>query len=232
MNSFNNRLHNEHKFAEANPRCYDWLTAAEQQNNSFVQSLYQQVERKGELSEKQLACIERNLAKANQPKQEPVSTGTIDLSDVLRRFELAKTSGIKRPRINLGDLVFSMAGDNSRNAGCVYVKGGTAYEAEYYGKVDPQGNFFAARGLDPEIAGRIINTGADLFATARAHGMKHNNCCFCSRELKTLESVSLGWGPICAERYGLPHDIESAKQLRPEFFEARDELSRLNKGER
>jgi hypothetical protein len=35
-------------------------------------------------------------------------------------------------------------------------------------------------------------------------GQLTSACCFCSRLLETLESISAGYGPVCADKYGLP----------------------------
>ncbi len=40
---------------------------------------------------------------------------------------------------------------------------------------------------------------------AAMHGKKFNHCCFCALELTHPDSVAVGYGPICAEKWGLPH---------------------------
>ena len=35
-------------------------------------------------------------------------------------------------------------------------------------------------------------------------GQQFSYCCFCSTEITTKESLSVGYGPICAEKWGLP----------------------------
>jgi hypothetical protein len=41
--------------------------------------------------------------------------------------------------------------------------------------------------------------------TARRLGHLHMRCMFCSRELSVKASVEAGYGPDCAEKYGLPY---------------------------
>lgn len=38
----------------------------------------------------------------------------------------------------------------------------------------------------------------------KLQGRKTGRCCFCKQELTNETSVSLGYGPICAQHYGLP----------------------------
>lgn len=48
-------------------------------------------------------------------------------------------------------------------------------------------------------------------AGAKIQGKITSNCCFCSHELSTPESIAVGYGPICAEHYGLPWGYDKAK---------------------
>lgn len=36
------------------------------------------------------------------------------------------------------------------------------------------------------------------------HGKEYGRCCFCNRELDDEGSIFHGYGPICAEKWGLP----------------------------
>ena len=40
------------------------------------------------------------------------------------------------------------------------------------------------------------------------HGKKYGRCCFCNRELDNEGSIFHGYGPICAEKWGLPWSAE------------------------
>lgn len=48
---------------------------------------------------------------------------------------------------------------------------------------------------------RIIESPVEAF---KVNGQQYSHCCFCGQELNTKESVSAGYGPICASKYGLP----------------------------
>jgi hypothetical protein len=45
------------------------------------------------------------------------------------------------------------------------------------------------------------------------HGQKTGTCCFCGLELTNRVSMFHGYGPICADRYGLPYDTDSKDSI-------------------
>jgi hypothetical protein len=146
------------------------------------------------------------------------------MSDLIHRFDLALEAGIKRPKVNVGDLMFSLAPAGGKNAGHVYVKGAKDDfgERPYLGKVTPEGKLYPSRDCSDEQKARILEIGGDVVKAAKAHGAQHSNCCFCGRGLTTNESVANGYGPICAERYGLPWEVTE------EFLEAKARLREAN----
>ena len=104
---------------------------------------------------------------------------------------------------------------------------------------------YIAVGLDGEYCGKIVDKDSDLifyfggeealkkeietFASfpkynAKLHGQKYGSCCFCGRELIEKASVFYGYGPICAENFGLPHDLPSTlPQTEEEILSALDD---------
>ena len=215
---------NVEEFGKREPAALAWLTG---NNSDFAASLLDQVRKKGDLSPKQLQAVYNSIAReedwAKQREQKATQT-QIDMTDLLDRFALALKAGIKRPKVNTGDLLFSLAPAHGHNAGHVYVKGekDDYGDRPYLGKITPEGKFFAGRGVEDEVKQRIAEIGADVVGSAKAHGAQHNNCCFCSRDLTTDESVSNGYGPICAKRYGLPWVVTD------EFKKAKAELKQAN----
>ena len=41
----------------------------------------------------------------------------------------------------------------------------------------------------------------------KIHGQQFGTCCFCGRELTEKASIFYGYGPICADNFGLPHEL-------------------------
>lgn len=54
-----------------------------------------------------------------------------------------------------------------------------------------------------------ITEDQDLVSTLAATGRRVGWCCFCSRRLDNHVSVQAGYGPICAEKFGLPWEADT-----------------------
>lgn len=42
-------------------------------------------------------------------------------------------------------------------------------------------------------------------------GQRYSYCCFCGTEITSKNSLAVGYGPICAENYGLPWNGEAER---------------------
>lgn len=47
-----------------------------------------------------------------------------------------------------------------------------------------------------------------------AYGKETGNCCFCNTEIENPISLAVGYGPICARKYGLPHNAAAMRCAR------------------
>ena len=65
---------------------------------------------------------------------------------------------------------------------------------------------FFYRGEEPSEEFQILIKAVAMAPKEMAilWGQKTGCCCFCFRELTTPESVTAGYGPVCAEKWGLP----------------------------
>jgi hypothetical protein len=89
-----------------------------------------------------------------------------------------------------------------------------------WGELEADGRWVPPTTCPKEIVELLIQFNADPAGVAKLHGTSTGCCCFCARELTTAESVSVGYGPICADRFGLPWgptvvatQIEKARRL-------------------
>jgi hypothetical protein len=129
-------------------------------------------------------------------------------------FATAQAAGLQRPKIHLQaqtgkdmyiPVVFALAGARSKYAGQVLITDGGAYGSNrYYGRITQDGGLVASREMRPEIRAIVDAFAAEPATVAKAYGRRTGTCCFCSRHLETRESVAVGYGPICAEKFGLP----------------------------
>lgn len=115
---------------------------------------------------------------------------------------------LKYPKIRIEGpdgqpLQLSVAGDRAKRPGTINVTdGGPFGDNQWYGRLDLQGNH---EGRAPEwVIDTLLAFAKDPAGQAKAYGQRYAHCCFCRRELSTTESLDAGYGPVCAERYGLP----------------------------
>ena len=124
-------------------------------------------------------------------------------ASIFSLFSKAEASGIKWPKIR-----FDHAGQK-----VVIYKAKKGYlavmlEDTYIGKLMPSGTLSLYID-DTELVRQIESVLSQPQKELALIGKKQNHCCFCGRELNNSISVSHGYGPICAENFGLPWEEES-----------------------
>jgi hypothetical protein len=175
------------------PREAQWLDA-NAASNSFAASLRASLMRYGSLTDRQLAAVQRSLA----PRAAAVSVGGAGFDRLVTAFGKAQASGLKRPKLHIAALTFSLAPLSGANAGALYVKD----SGIYLGKITSGGEFYASRDCRTDQREQVETVARDPLAAAVQHGRTTGNCAVCSRPLSDPESVARGIGPICAERFG------------------------------
>lgn len=180
------------------PAIVDWIQA-HRSSNPFASSLSLQFGRWGTLSLAQIQAVEGNL-NPRTPPPAPVTANVAGpgFSKLFHSFQRAKSTGLKYPKVHIGALRFSLAAEDSRNPGHLYVK----HHGEYAGKISPAGEFSRAYGVDPPIVDAITQVARDPLAAAVQHGHMTGRCAICSKLLSDSESVARGIGPVCAKRFG------------------------------
>jgi len=128
------------------------------------------------------------------------------LSVIFAMIEKAKQH-LTSPAIRLANeqgvrLNITLAGAASKNAGCLYIKGERGTDT-YYGKVTPEGKFFAVRTCPPTVEALLLAFAANPEELATKYGRLTGKCSFCGRKLTDVRSTAVGFGPTCAENFGL-----------------------------
>lgn len=139
------------------------------------------------------SCFPCNGTGRDQNTVAAINVGAIETA-----FAAARENGIKRPRLRLADFTFSRAPDTGKNAGSIYVKRG---KEEYLGKVTA-GLFHPTMACDAATSAKVIEVASDPHNAAKAYGNRTGSCSCCGRELTNKESIDLGIGPICREKFG------------------------------
>lgn len=157
------------------------------------------------------ASCNPSVALQQAPSVAPVQPAAhVDLAALRSLMETAQSKGIKHPKIGFtldeGTLVIALAGAGSRAPGSIAVTSKGSFENRtYYGRIHTDGRWEAARGGAPAwVLVALTELAANPAGYGAAYGRRSGNCCFCSRDITTKESLHVGYGPICADKYGLP----------------------------
>ena len=154
------------------------------------------------------------LHKLSQPAAPAAPAVTLEVSGIVRMFARA-SSALKRPAVVLtsGDLSLriSVASSRSRYAGQLMVASPSFGDA-YYGRIDLTGGWHPAAAATQAVLDLLVAFAANPELVASEHGRQTGACCFCSRHLEDARSTSVGYGPVCADRYGLRWGVEPAAE--------------------
>ena len=85
----------------------------------------------------------------------------------------------------------------------------------WYGFIDESGKLFPGRvDLPEDIRAFLIEFAKNPAETAAAYGKDSCHCCFCNLELTKDDSKAVGYGPVCAEKHGLPWGLPKVSKRR------------------
>ena len=193
------------KWLEAHEAEAQWMATAAERGFEFALKMLHAVEKYGSLTDGQLAavnrCIENDATRAVRRAQEAAEqrkrSEVVASTKIHDAFTTARLAGLKYPRIDLGGLTFKPGKAGGPNADSIWVtKGG-----EFMGGIKA-GVFKPSRECDQDSQATIMKVVEDPKAAAVSHGLQTGSCACCRRVLTNKESIELGIGPICAERFG------------------------------
>lgn len=179
----------------------------------FANSLLRGLKARGRLSDSQGAWLHRLATEAKEristarPRQQFVDG--LDLSRIVFMLKAARNAGKRFPRITLDasgtPVVLQLAGESSKHPGTVTVTdGGPFGQNRWFGRIDAEGRFSRGSACNDLVEGILRALAEKPELIAGQHGVATGRCCFCNLELTTKASRSVGYGPVCAEKFGLP----------------------------
>lgn len=83
-------------------------------------------------------------------------------------------------------------------------------QADYLGAIRNDTDAFGPSELlkkDPKLLQTVIDLIKNPQEVLQTAGRKHSFCCFCGTQITSKDSLAVGYGPICAENFGLPWGI-------------------------
>lgn len=149
---------------------------------------------------------------AQQPTSPPAVTA--GLKSIVELLDHAAKS-LQYPRLSFevgGRTVqLARAGANSRAPGSINVTDGRGYGRNtWYGRIDRDG---ATTIADSAILAFLSDFATDPARKAAEYGRSSGCCCFCATTLTDERSTRVGYGPVCAKKFGMPWGIPSDERL-------------------
>jgi len=143
-----------------------------------------------------------------------------DLSAIVAMFDRARTH-LRKPAIALDGFRVNVAGATAREPGCLTILSvDTFFDArtgrqrrKWLGRVTRAGVYEPGFSADPAIADKLRRFAADPVGEAAAYGRLAGRCCFCNHRLgegDDRRSVEIGYGPDCADHFGLAWGTRAA----------------------
>jgi hypothetical protein len=137
----------------------------------------------------------------------------VEAKGIVDFLNAAKARGLKAPKVRFlapggGEMKMHMAGGATKYPGAVQIK----VNGEWVGRINADGSLtHRAVALAPTL-NTIV---ADPAKAAAEYGALVCKCSFCGAGLEDDGSVEVGYGPVCAKRYGLPHKPKGVRTLTP-----------------
>lgn len=176
------------------------------------------------LSDKQQSCVNTLIDRikgvkevqrdgtAGKPQRETVALSEAGFAKMIAIFDNAAKTGKGSPVIKIADesgdmLVINMAAPGTSQPGTLNVKSPGAYgENKWYGRILRDGHFEKSprETMSASLLALLQAFAANPAETAAAYGKRTERCCFCNTKITREASKAVGYGPDCADRYGLP----------------------------
>lgn len=180
----------------------------------FANSLLDFHERKGYLSSKQAYWVTKlvDRAKSRQDAHAPMTkvsgAEVVDYSKIQMLFGAAQKADVQYPHVTYpyddrdDQHIKMFLADNHRDI--VFISAESRQRLAWIEHLTGEFRPSQAAQIGTELYKRLRAIIADPVGEAVVSGKQTGRCMFCSLPLNNEFSVTHGYGPICAENYGLP----------------------------
>lgn len=175
-------------------------------DHDFANSLLTAARSKSGLTERQAYWAQKLIDRAATPETPKTVVSVAGIIELISKA----TDKLKYPKIRLTAdngqrVVLSVAGPKSKYVGSVMVTDGRPFgQNVYFGRISTNGEITESTSMIPEVMALLVKFAADPAGVSAAIGKRFGHCCFCARKLDTTESLAVGYGPNCADKYNLP----------------------------
>lgn len=177
--------------------------------NSFASSLIQQHNEGRAWSEKQVEACRRMYARMQERKEqreaERQAAPRVDASRIQQMFADALAAGKKRRALlaghfsDTGKLLNQIKMTPAQDGERIWIK----VDGVFVGGIREGGRIGLNRDAPVWLSERVMALAADPDGECRLYGKRTGTCSCCGRELTNADSIELGIGPICREKWGL-----------------------------
>lgn len=177
-----------------------------QRDRDFAGDLLSNFRRWGRLSDKQMVWVDTLTKRATAPA--PAPTQQVNVQKIQELFATAAQK-LRRIKVALQAVsgqrvVFTRAGAASKYAGQIMITDGGPFGSnKFFGRIDANGDFYATRSADADVQSLVTEFSNDPAAIAGKYGRLTGGCSFCNHKLDDDRSLQVGYGPVCARRFGL-----------------------------
>ncbi len=138
----------------------------------------------------------------------------LSLTPVLEFLRAAITRGLKSPKLRV------LALDGRSELKMSLTKAGVApgsiactINGEFVGCIRPDGALTGQLVKDESLQQHLLKVAENPILHAKAYAALTCNCSFCGKRLEDDGSVEVGYGPVCAKHWGLPHTPKGVRTL-------------------
>lgn len=158
-----------------------------------------------------------NDAKVERAKRKADAAPKLDITPIAEFLRAAQQRGLKKPRLRV------LAPDNTTEMQLAITIHGVAPGSisvtrggVFVGCIRPSTNAMTNKlAEDVELQRHLLEVAKDPAAAAKRYAVLMCRCSFCGLQLTDEGSVEVGYGPICAQHWGLPHTPKGTPQLAP-----------------
>lgn len=204
------------------------LQALREYNGSvnFLKSLASQLAERGSLSEKQIAVAERILNEQQSNAGAREHAAAVNFAKIPQWLAETAARGVQFPKFHFiaddTELVLRFKGERTQRPGTVDVVSRSktwndrfaAEMPDWYGRIELDGSLTMSGRMTLGIETVLARIAEDPETVAVEYGRLTNRCSFCGRDLNNEVSVELGYGPVCAKKYGLGHNRKAVAAKR------------------
>jgi hypothetical protein len=198
------------QWQEAHAAAWQWMTSNNARGNEFAKSLCEALYKYGSLTEKQLAAVERNLAKMAERKAErEAAAPAVDATKIEKAFAIAREKAARPGQLGTFTKPLSLTSPDNITLSFQPGSIGSQWEGMLFAKCDNKklgsikdGKFMRRFECTDAEEAAVIACASDPETAVVAYAKAFSRCGVCGQRLLNDVSIARGIGPICAEKFG------------------------------